>query len=71
VTASIGGTVVASASFSVTGTGAASSGDPATALASTGADVSGVAGVIALALLIGGSLLIVLRRRARTRATGE
>lgn len=71
VTASIGGTVVASAAFTVTAAGtASSSGDPA-ALASTGSDVSGMAGLIALALLIAGALLMLLRRRARTRTTGE
>ncbi|GAA2048224.1 hypothetical protein GCM10009820_02950 [Leifsonia soli] len=71
VTASIGGTVVASAAFTVTAAGtASSSGDPA-ALASTGSDVSGMAGLIALALLIAGALLMLRRRRARTRTTGE
>ncbi|SEA49276.1 Esterase-like activity of phytase [Leifsonia sp. 21MFCrub1.1] len=71
VTASIGGTVVASAAFTVTAAGTtSSSGDPA-ALASTGSDVSGAAGPIALVLLIGGALLMLLRRRARTRTTGE
>jgi LPXTG-motif cell wall-anchored protein len=71
VTAAIGGTVVASAAFSVTAAGATVSGGDPAALASTGSDVSSAAGLIALALLIGGGLLILLRRRARTHTSGE
>ena len=71
VTAAIGGTVVASAAFSVTAAGTTVSGGDPAALASTGSDVSPAAGLIALALLIGGGLLILLRRRARTHTSGE
>jgi LPXTG-motif cell wall-anchored protein len=71
VTAAIGGTVVASAAFSVTAASATVSGGDPAALASTGSDVSPAAGLIALALLIGGGLLILLRRRARTHTSGE
>jgi len=61
VTASAGGTVVASAVFTVEASAAAA--DPATALASTGADVSAAPVLLALALLLGGAGLVVVRRR--------
>ncbi|GIT81576.1 hypothetical protein LLS1_32450 [Leifsonia sp. LS1] len=73
VTASIGGTVVASTAFTivaaadpaVTGTGSTAS-----SLASTGSDLSGSAIIAALALLlVGGGLL--LRRRPRRDAVSE
>jgi LPXTG-motif cell wall-anchored protein len=63
VTASVGGTVVASAAFTVTATGSATSGDPASALASTGSDVSLAAILVAVLLLGAGAILLVLRRR--------
>lgn len=62
ITASAGGTVVASAAFTVAASGAAA-GDPATALASTGTDVSPAPLLLALALLLGGAGLVAVRRR--------
>lgn len=66
VTASVGGTVVASAAFTVAASGAAA-GDPATALASTGADVSAAPVLLALTLLLGGAGLVAVRRRVFAR----
>lgn len=65
VTASVDGAVVATGAFTVTAAGATATtdADPATALASTGAEVSTAPVLLALALLLGGAGLVALRRR--------
>jgi hypothetical protein len=65
VTASVGGTIVASAGFSVTGTGAGAhaAGDPTLKLASTGSDLSIDVMPTALVLLVAGGIVLLLRRR--------
>lgn len=72
VTAAVGGTVVASAAFTVTASAAAGASAPGSgsgsALASTGADVGAAPLLIALALLLGGAGLVVVRRRSARRA---
>jgi LPXTG-motif cell wall-anchored protein len=55
----VGGTVVASAAFTVAAS--ATVADPA--LASTGADIGAAPALLALALLLGGGGLLVARRR--------
>ncbi|WP_431198117.1 esterase-like activity of phytase family protein [Leifsonia xyli] len=64
VTASVGGTVVASAAITVTAAAATAAGDPG-ALASTGSTAPLAPIGIALALLVGGGALFAVRRRMR------
>ncbi|MFK3672240.1 LPXTG cell wall anchor domain-containing protein [Leifsonia aquatica] len=76
ITASIGGTVAASAPFTIVAAATdvsvvvTAGGAGTSALASTGSDLSGTAIIAALALLLAGAGML-LRRRTRAQAVGD